>query len=561
VRNTMSYAEELTTELRRRLGQDLKLEVNQDTNTLWVNAGRERVREIAKYLTKEAQGRLMHVSTIDRGFDGYEVIYHYAFDHIDRNLHLNVRVTLPPEEPEVDSVATEAPESSWSEREMMEFTPVRFAGHPDPRHLCLPYEWPNAVESEKCEHFVDKNGNPQPPVQPLKNVEASLIPVGPYHPLLIEGAYFRVKVEGEEITDADVKLGWNHRGIMKLFEGRSYARGIFLAERICGICNVTHTTAYLNAVESLSGLEIPSRARYLRTLMAELERLHSHLLWLGVAGDLIGFKTLFMLSWNVREPVLDIFESLTGSRRTPAMNLIGGVRKDVTDETINKTEKRLRHMRGDVEKLIDTTYNHPLVRRRLQDIGKLDFSTAKLVGAVGPTARASGWKIDTRWSSPYAAYGPEYTTWEIITDNGGDVWARAIVRLKEMRVSLDILLQCLDGLRRTSGPVAIEPVDPKDFKLNEALGKAEAPRGELMYYIVSDGTNIPHSVRVRTPSFRNNALVPRLLRGHTIADAPIIIGSIDPCYSCTDRIAILEDSKTGRITTMPLHNLVARGHN
>jgi len=537
----MAYYQEILTGLRQRLGTDLVSESRLNANMFVLLANRERVREAAEYLTKEAQGRLIHVSTIDRGIDGYEVVYHYAFDHIERFLHLNIKVPLSSDILEVESVAEEAPQSSWSEREMMELTPVRFTGHPDPRHLWLPYEWPRAVESGECEHYVDKTGETKAQMNSQPNAEASLVPLGPYHPLLIEGAYFRVKVKGEEITEVDVKLGWNHRGIMKLFEGRSYSRGVFLAERICGICNVTHTTAYLNAIESLSGLEIPSRARYIRTLMAELERIHSHLLWLGVAGDLVGFRTLFMLSWKVREEVLEIFESLTGSRRAPAMNLIGGVRKDVTGENITKTARRLKHMETEVQKLIDVIYNHPVARRRLQDIGRLDLATAKERGAVGPTARASGWKLDVRWSSPYAAYGPEYTTWDIITDSGGDVWSRTIVRLREMLISINIAMQCLERLRHEGGPISTEPVDPKDFKFSEALGLAEAPRGELMYYVVSDGSNVPHSVRVRTPSFRNNALVPLLLRGHTLADAPIIVGSIDPCYSCTDRIAVTRD--------------------
>ncbi|MBS7625558.1 nickel-dependent hydrogenase large subunit, partial [Candidatus Bathyarchaeota archaeon] len=308
--------------------------------------------------------------------------------------------------------------------------------------------------------------------------------------------------------DVDVKLGWNHRGIMKLFEGRSYSRGVYLAERICGICNVTHTTAYLNAVEAISGLDVPDRARYIRTLMAELERVHSHLLWLGIAGDLIGFKTLFMLSWKIREEVLDIFEATTGSRRTPAINVIGGVRKDLSDETILKIEGRVADLRGEVERLIDLGYNHPLMRRRMQDIGRLSLSTAVSGGAVGPTARASGWEIDTRRSSPYSAYADEYTTWDVVTEDGGDVWARTMVRLKEMLVSIDIAKQCLQALRKVGGPIKTEIIDPKDFPYNEALGKTEAPRGELMYYIVSDGTNIPYSVRIRTPSFRNNSLLP-----------------------------------------------------
>jgi len=536
----MGRTEDIINGLNQRLGTDFEFKAG--TKIYWFYTNRERVREIAKYLTGEFKARLIHVSVIDRGLNGYEVIYHYSLDHLDQYVHFNVKVQLPPEEPEIESISDIAPEASWSEREMMEFTPVRFIDHPDPRHLWLPYEWPNPVESEKCEHFVDKNGKLPFAPDTAQKLERSLIPLGPYHPLLIEGAYFRVKLNGETITDVDVKLGWNHRGIMKLFEGRSYSRGVFLAERVCGICNVTHTTAYLNAVETLGGIEIPDRARYIRTLMAELERIHSHLLWLGVAGDLIGFKTLFMLSLKAREQVLDIFESLTGSRRAPAMNLIGGIRKDVKGEVITKTNRRLQTMKKETAKLIEIVYNHPLTRKRLQDIGKLDLFTAKNAGAVGPTARASGWKLDIRQSSPYAAYAPEYTTWDIVTDEGGDVWSRAIVRLKEILVSADILVQCLKALDNNTGPISIEATDPKDFKFNEALGKAEAPRGELVYYVASDGSNIPYSVRIRTPSFRNNALLPKLLRGHTLADAPIIIGSIDPCYACTDRIFTITDS-------------------
>ncbi|MCX6658812.1 MAG: NADH-quinone oxidoreductase subunit C, partial [Candidatus Bathyarchaeota archaeon] len=362
----MGHSEDIINELNQRLGTDFEFKAG--TKIYWFYTNRERVREIAKYLTGEFKARLIHVSVIDRGLNGYEVIYHYSLDHLDQYVHFNVKVQLPPEEPEIESISDIAPEASWSEREMMEFTPVRFIDHPDPRHLWLPYEWPNAVESEKCEHFVDKNGKLPFAADTAQKLERSLIPLGPYHPLLIEGAYFRVKLNGETITDVDVKLGWNHRGIMKLFEGRSYSRGVFLAERVCGICNVTHTTAYLNAVETLGGIEIPDRARYIRTLMAELERIHSHLLWLGVAGDLIGFKTLFMLSLKAREQVLDIFESLTGSRRAPAMNLIGGIRKDVKGEVITKTNRRLQTMKKETAKLIEIVYNHPLTRKRLQDI-------------------------------------------------------------------------------------------------------------------------------------------------------------------------------------------------
>ncbi|MBS7629818.1 NADH-quinone oxidoreductase subunit C, partial [Candidatus Bathyarchaeota archaeon] len=383
---TDMFSNGLLERLRWRLGPDLLSESKGSGNTHYLTTRPNKVTELAEYITREVGGRLMHISVIDRGLNGYEVVYHYALDHLEKGFHVNIEVLLPEDNPEIESVTRLLPEASWSEREMMELTPVKFIDHPDPRHLWLPYEWPEPVEGGIS---TSNQGS---------SVQASLMPIGPYHPLLIEGAYFRVKLQDEEITDVDVKLGWNHRGIMKLFEGRSYSRGVYLAERICGICNVTHTTAYLNAVEAISGLDVPDRARYIRTLMAELERVHSHLLWLGIAGDLIGFKTLFMLSWKIREEVLDIFEATTGSRRTPAINVIGGVRKDLSDETILKIEGRVADLRGEVERLIDLGYNHPLMRRRMQDIGRLSLSTAVSGGAVGPTARASGWEIDTRRS-------------------------------------------------------------------------------------------------------------------------------------------------------------------
>ncbi|MEM2904159.1 MAG: nickel-dependent hydrogenase large subunit, partial [Candidatus Bathyarchaeia archaeon] len=345
------------------------------------------------------------------------------------------------------------------------------------------------------------------------------------------------------------------RGIMRLLESRDIHRNVYLTERICGICNVAHTTAYCTTVELLLGIDLPERARYIRTLMGELERIHSHLLWLGVAGDLIGFKTLFMLAWREREEIMDIFELISGSRRAPAMNIIGGVRLDIQEAVAAKITERLEALRGKVGRLVDIVYDHPVARSRLEDVGVLRIDTAKEAGALGPTARASNWKVDVRWSDPYAAYGDEYTTWDVVTETGGDSWARTVVRLRELIVSVDICLQALKALAGTSGPFKTEA---GELNPGEALGKTEAPRGELLYYIVSDGTNIPHTVRIRTPSYRNNSVIPSLLRGSALADAPVIVGSIDPCYSCTDRMVIVEDAKTGRVETGRLRDLAQK---
>jgi NADH-quinone oxidoreductase subunit D len=342
---------------------------------------------------------------------------------------------------------------------------------------------------------------------------------------------------------------------MKLFEDKSFQRGIFISERICGICSIAHTTAYCNAMENLWDLEIPDRAKYIRTLMDELERIHSHLLWLAVAGDLIGFETLFMLALKTREKIMDIFEILSGHRRNTACNLIGGVRIDPTLEMLQKTESNLKEVKKEVKLLVSMVQDHKVAQKRMEDIGLLSLQIAKNMGVVGPTARGSGYKVDSRWSDPFAAYSSEYTTWDVVLEEGKDCWARTMVRLRELLVSLDISFQCIEALKRVKGPIVEKLGKPPE---GESIGKNEAPRGELFYYVVSNGSNTPYSIRVRTPSYRNNSALPFMLKGYTLADAPIIIGSIDPCMSCTDRIAKVIDEKKGDEKRFTLKELARR---
>jgi len=474
-------------------------------------------------------GRLIHVTASDMGLAGVKLIHIYAFDHIDKYSHLILYAMLPREYLKAPSLASKTYQVNWAERETSELLGIEFVGHPDPRHIFLPFEWPNPVESTEVgseKVFVDK-GN--------------ILPLGPYHPALIEGGYFKLSVDGEEIVDVDIKVGFNHRGIMKLVESRSYWRNVFLVSRICGICNICHALAYLNAVERLFNVDVPLRAKYIRTLLAELNRIHSHILWLGVAAELIGFRTIFMWSFKIREPIQDCIELITGNRVHMDAAIIGGSRVDLNNETINKVEYKIREFKDQFTKLMDIVYDHSMFRGRTEDIGVLKLSDAKNLGVVGPTARASGWKIDVRRDSPYEAYGEEYITWDVVTDEGGDVFSRALVRLKEVLVSIDICLQCLDALKKVDGKIIVD--EPINIVSGESIGKSEAPRGELLYYVNSDGNIIPHTVRIRTPSYRNIAALKYMLVGYTLSDAPIIIGSVDPCYSCTDRVILVDVNK------------------
>lgn len=397
----------------------------------------------------------------------------------------------------------------------------------------------------------EKKDNEWVPTKVKKvSVSEFVVPIGPFHPALLEGEFLRLKVDGEKILEADIKLGYNYRGIMKLAEGRSYWRNLYLFERVCGICSHAHTTCYTRTVEMLGEIEVPERAKYIRTLVAELERIHSHLLWAGVGMELIGFRTLFMYIWREREHVLDILEMISGNRQHYAMNTIGGVRKDVPKELLPKIREKLAKLKISLEKLTRSIASDPVIKIRTKDVGKLDKNIAKKICVVGPVARATGIKIDVRKDDPYLAY--EEAPFEIVIADDGDVFSMVAVRLQELFQSINICRYCLNMLEKTKGPICIEV---KEFPIKEAVGKVEAPRGELMYYIVSNGSNIPERVRVRTPSYMNDYAILFMLKDQMLADAPIVIASVDPCMACTDRTIYIEDIKSGRKRWESLCNL------
>lgn len=374
----------------------------------------------------------------------------------------------------------------------------------------------------------------------MKSVKKPFIlPIGPYHPTLKEAEYFRLEVEGERIIDADIKVGYTHRGIENISMHRTFWRDIFLFERVCGICSGVHTNTFCQTVEELVGIEIPERAKYLRVILLELERLHSHLLWFGVGLHLIGFDTLFMHVWRDREYVQDILEMLTGNRVNYAYNRFGGVRRDVTPSLIQGINETLDKLDKALSVLLTELTTDPLVFARVKDIGILDTPTAKKYCVTGPTARASNVPIDVRRDDPYAAY--DLIDWEVIVNDSCDILARVLVRYGELVESVKIIRQAIKDL--PEGPIYVEF---DEFKEGIATSRCEAPRGELFYYVESNGTNVPERVKVRTPSYVNIPSVKPMLIDETIADVPIIIASVDPCFSCTDRVLIVDTRKNHR---------------
>jgi len=366
-----------------------------------------------------------------------------------------------------------------------------------------------------------------------------IIPIGPQHPALKEPESFRVALSGEKITGFSVRLGYNHRGIEKACEERTYIQDVYLTERICGICSHAHSTAFVQAVEEIASLPVPKRALYIRTLVGELERVHSHLLWLGVAGHEIGFDTLLMYTWRDREVVMDILASLTGNRVNYGINTIGGVRRDISAEQIKDISKGVDTLEDRTKYYIDIATKETTMIKRLSGVGLLLPKDAERLGAVGPTGRASGIDRDVRRDDPYAAYSE--LDFKVITDDHNDVYGRAVVRLKELMESYKMLRQILKNI--PDGPIAVKA--PRKIPAGEAVSRYEAPRGEDVHYVKSNGTEKPERVKVRAPTLANIQTVAKMLENRQLADVPIVIAAIDPCFSCTDRLISVDGGKSG----------------
>ena len=365
------------------------------------------------------------------------------------------------------------------------------------------------------------------------NSKRITIPIGPQHPSLKEPGCFTITLEGEKVVNAVVGVGYNHRGLEKACEARTYIQDLYIIERVCGICSHTHSTAFCQAVEELAEVTITRRAAYIRVIMAELERLHSHLLWLGVAGHEIGFDTLFMYSWRDRERVLDMLAMLGGNRVNYGINTLGGVRRDIEPQMVEQIKQVLDVLEEQDKYYIQLALNETTLAARLSQVGKLSHEDALKYGAVGPVARASNVPDDIRVTDAYIAY--DEVPVKVITDDHCDVFGRAVVRVLEIMESINMIRFALDNM--PDGELTVKM--PRKIPQGEVFSRTEAPRGEDTHYVRSNGGDKPDRVRVRAASEANWHSMRHMLEGDYLADVPIIIAAIDPCYSCTDRSFIL----------------------
>ena len=355
----------------------------------------------------------------------------------------------------------------------------------------------------------------------------SIVPFGPQHPVLPEPVHLDLVLEDEVVVKAVPSIGFVHRGLEKLVETKDYKDYVYIAERVCGICSFGHGMGYCQCLEKIMNIEIPRRAAYLRTIWMEMSRVHSHLLWLGLLADAMGFESLFMQCWRLREKILDMFDATTGGRIIFSVNCVGGVLKDMDTGMLLRLVDTINGMEQELRPIAEAFLRDVSVGTRLHGLGLLKADPARLMGAVGPMLRASGVAYDTRLLG-YAAY--DDLDFEPITATEGDSFARCEVRINEIYQSFNLIRQAVDKI--PEGPISV-PV--KGNPNGEHFMRIEQPRGEAIYYVKANGTKFVERFRLRTPTTSNIPPMLDMLKGCQLADVPLLILTIDPCISCTER--------------------------
>lgn len=535
----MSTGQELLNQIETKFPGVIKID-HQTERIAYVSIDKEHLVELADFLANEMMGRfVMAMGTDKRPVNQkYQISYLFCMDQ--DGFEINLKVEVDENKLEVPSITPVIPGANWTERELYDLLGIVPINHPDPRRLVLADDWPDDLFPLR----QDFKYNDRPPAAEVKKImkepegNATVVSVGPFFPTLEEPAYFRLFVEGEKITGCDYRGFFSHRGIEKLADTvLDYNQVPFMAERICGICGFVHSSSYCQAVEAAGEIEVPARGKYIRTIMLELERIHSHLLWIGLAGHIIGFDTVLMQSWRIREPVMWLCEQISGNRKTYGMNLVGGVRRDIPKSLHPKILETLAKIEAESKVMVDAIVKDTPLLMRLKGVGTLSREDARQLCVVGPTARASGVPTDIRVNFPYAAYADLDVKAAVQT--GGDVLARTLVRAEELFTAIDLVRQAL--AKMPEGPIMAEVTNIPPYR--EGVSLIEAPRGESLHYVMTGPDNRPYRWVVRAPTYAQLQAVPEMLSKATVADFPLIVASIDPCFSCTERVETIDRAK------------------
>jgi NADH-quinone oxidoreductase subunit D len=506
-----------------------------ESNRLDIVIDADDLTQAVTALHEARWGYLSAITGLDLGAESgqMEALYHFCFGAAITTL----RVRQPRGEdaclPTIEDII---PPATFFERELYEMVGFHIRGARRSDRLFISDDWPEGVYPMRADFKLEQARPVEArlsvdlPEEGVVSGNTFVVPIGPQHPALKEPGHFEFTVDGEIVTAARMRLGYAHRGIEKAAESRNWIQNLYLFERVCGICSHVHTMAYAMGVEKLAQVEIPMRAQAIRQIVAGLERIHSHLLWLGVAAHEAGFDTLFMYSWRDRETVMNLLEQVTGNRVNYSANVLGGVKCDIGPEQAKVIKEGLNFLETRIRHYLEVVTTDAMFLNRTRNVGTITFEEAERFGLLGPTARASGLVRDVRVEAPYGAY--HRFPISAVTETNGDLEARCEVRLKELLVSCFAIRTLLDNL--PDGPLTTKM--PRKIPAGETISRVEAPRGELFYYIKSAGGENPARVHIRTPSLCNWVSVLEKAVGRQLADVPMLIAGMDPCFSCNDRL-------------------------
>lgn len=467
---------------------------------------------------------------------------------------ISVKTLIPANDPTFPSVTKVVPACVWYEREAFDMFGLVADGLPDKRRLVLSDDWPDnlfplrkdAMDYRYSPDMLDHKNEPEYEFLRPEGANVTDIPLGPLHVTADEPGHFRLFCDGDIIVDADYRLFYQHRGMEKLAENRmNYDQMGYLAERVCGICGYAHAIACIEAAEKAIKLEIPLRAQAIRVICLEIERLHSHLLNIGLACEVTGNYNAFMHIFRVREYSMELAQLVTGGRKTYGNVVMGGLRRDMTNNEIKKAIEIINNLDVQIGEIWDAIMEDKRQIGRWKGVGVLEKQIARDFSPVGPNMRGSGFKRDNRYDHPYDFF--KKINFEVAVEHGGDVFSREMVRYKELKSSIHIIRQCLELMPQT--PIMIDPITmikPENF----ALGHDEAPRGENVHWIMQGSAQKVYRWRCRAATYNNWPSLRYQFRGNNISDAALIVCSLDPCYSCTERVTLIDvRSKKSKILT------------
>ena len=486
------------------------------------------VPALARLLRGGFAAELLFMAAADRRADraGFEI--HYLFAAERENWFLHATALVPATTPEISSLATFCYPASRFEREIYDLFGIAAPGHPDPRPLVRHAFWPADYfplrKDAVARDFTD-DGRAFPFTE-VGGEGVYEIPVGPVHAGIIEPGHFRFSVVGETIIDMKSRLYFTHKGTEKLFEGRDPAAGVELAERISGDTTVGHALAFCQAVEAATGTDVPDRARHLRVILLEMERLYNHVGDFGMIANDTGYAVAHSHCFRIRERLLRLNKQLTGSRLMRGALVVGGVRADLP--TGLDLPADLDAVIRDFDEIVGLTLENTLVLDRLDATGRLTTPTARDHGVLGYVARASGIDIDVRRDHPFAAY--DRLSFRVPVHDSGDVKARTLVRVEEARESVALIRQCVDRL--PAGPLSAPLRELPAFA--PAFSLVEGWRGAIVHWVMGGRDGRLDRVKVMDPSFLNWRPLSYALLKNIVPDFPLCNKSFNQSYSGND---------------------------